>query len=409
MKIVAVWRSLLADRSGNIALIFGLCAVVVIAAAGGAIDYLRLAKERTAMQEAADAAALAAVKLRKAPESERNAAANQIFAQNYRMAGEDSPSPLHIAYAGDTATVTATRVVPTTLLGVIGKRSFNTVVTSEATTAWSSPVCMLALDAGHANGFEVYGNAALTGNNCAVVSNSGDDKGMRTYGGAQARAAQFGVVGGYNGDFDPVPETGIAPLPDPYADLRLPALGACAAASGRLKESAALNPGTYCDGLEIMAGATVRLNPGLYIMKDGPFKVQSGAAVSGDDVTIAFTGPKATLYLQGGGTLRLTAPTKGDFAGIVLFSESTSPEVELATISGGATLNYVGTLYLPTHELWVKSPAAERAVLKAETSSYGVIARRVWVQGNAELEVTRIDPDADSDSLRFKYGSRLVQ
>lgn len=180
--------------------------------------------------------------------------------------------------------------------------------------------------------------------------------------------------------------------------------------SDRLKnDSFVLRPGTYCGGLNILSGAEVILEPGLYIMQEGRFEVQSGAKVTGDEVTIAFSGKGSTLYLQGGGTLTLTAPKSGTFKGIVLFSESTSPFVEWATISGGATLTYDGALYLPTHELWVKSPSTDEAVLKATTNGYGVIAKRIWVQGRAKVEVSLEDPDPNVQTLRFRYGSRLIR
>lgn len=38
---------------------------------------------------------------------------------------------------------------------------------------------------------------------------------MRTYRGAQARAAELGVVGDFSGAVDPAPETGIDPVRDP--------------------------------------------------------------------------------------------------------------------------------------------------------------------------------------------------
>jgi hypothetical protein len=170
-----------------------------------------------------------------------------------------------------------------------------------------------------------------------------------------------------------------------------------------------LDPGTYCGGIEILAGATALLNPGLYIMKDGPFRVQSGAVVTAENVTLSFTGATATLYLQGGAQVRLTAPAEGDLAGLALFSESIAPNVEQFTISGGATLDLEGGMYLPTHEIWLKSPTTDRAVLTAATSDYGLVAKRFWVQGAADLEVTHVNPDSLENTLRLKSGVRLVR
>jgi hypothetical protein len=398
-----------ADQAGNMAIVFALCAALVIGAAGGALDYMRLTRERSALQEAADAAALAAARLYGKTEAERDASAQKIFAQNYRLSDGVAPV-VALTYDGDFVIVNVSRDVPTMLLGIVGKRSFSAAVTSQAARGVSAPVCLLALDETLPNGFEIYGNAGLTASNCAAVSNSADDRGMRTYGAATAEASEFAVVGGFDGTFSPTPISGINPLADPYAAKTLPAPGPCIDASSRLMQANfTLDPGTYCGGIEIMAGATARLNPGLYIMKDGPFEAQSGAVVTAENVTLAFTGPTATLYLQGGAQLRLTAPTEGDFAGLALFSESTASTVEWFTISGGATLDLEGGMYLPTHEIWLKSPTADRAVLTAATSDFGLIAKRFWVQGAADLEVTHVNPDSLENTLRLKSGVRLVR
>lgn len=51
------------DRSGNVALIFGMASVVACAAVGGAIDFKRAHLAKSELQGAADAAALAGTPL----------------------------------------------------------------------------------------------------------------------------------------------------------------------------------------------------------------------------------------------------------------------------------------------------------------------------------------------------------
>jgi hypothetical protein len=399
---------LLADRSGNLLAIFALCAAIVIGAAGAGLDFMRLASERSEMQEAADAAALAAARLYGKPEEVRDAAAARIFARNLHVPTERID--LDVAYDKDFVTVNANGKMPTMLLGILGKRSLSASVSSVAARSRSAPICLLALDKSLPNGFEIYGNASLTARDCAAVSNSADDRGMRTYGGASATAAEFAVVGDFDGDFSPPPSTDIDPVADPFADLRLPASGSCGNASSRLsRTSYSLDPGVYCGGLRIMAGATVTLKPGLYVMRDGPLEAQSGATVVGDGATVAFTGKTSTLYLQGGASMKLTAPKDGDFANIALFSESNSPYVEWMTVSGGATLEIIGAMYLPTHEVWLKSPDMNKAVLAAQTSTHGLIGKRFWVQGNSTLDVVHVDPDAEENTMRLKNGARLIR
>jgi hypothetical protein len=395
-------------RDGSIAVQFGLIAVVILAAAGVALDYVRTEQERASMQEAADAAALAAARHFKSPAQKRHRIALSAFAFNYKTQTDVVPE-LDVSFGDKSVTVASSRDVRTTLLHLVGIKDLRASVVSEAMVYGASPICLLALDHDLPNGFEVYGNATLTAKNCAGVSNSSDDEGMRTYGGGAATASEFAVVGDFRGGFTPTPQRGIDPVADPNANLRIPASSGCIDAAERLKKADfTLDPGTYCGGLQITANATATLNPGFYLMQDGPLVIQSGAKVTAEDVTIAFKGPKATLYLQGGGSLKLTAPDEGAFKGIGLFSESVSPTVEWMTISGGATLDLVGSMYLPTHEIWLKSPNTDVATLRALTTGQALIAKRFWVQGAAALEVELSDPTS-ANSLFLRDEVRLVR
>ena len=60
MNPVARARHFLVDRRGNFAVIFAVCIVPIIALAGAAIDYSRIRAAEDKLQDAADAAALAA-------------------------------------------------------------------------------------------------------------------------------------------------------------------------------------------------------------------------------------------------------------------------------------------------------------------------------------------------------------
>ena len=60
-------------------------------------------------------------------------------------------------------------------------------------------------------------------------------------------------------------------------------------------EQKTLNPGTYCLGLHIY-DSQVKLNPGTYIIKDGPLTIGHNSSVVGDGVTFVFTGEDSLLY-----------------------------------------------------------------------------------------------------------------
>ncbi|MFT4091208.1 MAG: VWA domain-containing protein [Asticcacaulis sp.] len=74
--------TLLTERGGNVAMIFGLSAVVVVGAVGGGIDFARVQTERSRIQEASDAAVLRATSLTSLTESEQQVAADRTFDSN---------------------------------------------------------------------------------------------------------------------------------------------------------------------------------------------------------------------------------------------------------------------------------------------------------------------------------------
>ena len=119
------------------------------------------------------------------------------------------------------------------------------------------------------------------------------------------------MTGGYEKDvsssLNPTPATGCPALVDPLLALPAPgeASGGCdytdiVVNNGQEVE---LEPGTYCKKLEINAGALARFKPGIYVIRDGIFKLNSGAAASGDDVLFYLTGKDSRLEFVSGSRL----------------------------------------------------------------------------------------------------------
>jgi hypothetical protein len=68
-------------------------------------------------------------------------------------------------------------------------------------------------------------------------------------------------------------------------------------------------------------------------------------------------------------------------------------------------------MYLPEQQVWV-SGASHDTIINANSPSLGMVTDRVWVQGNAVIEVTqenRRGIDGIDDPLRFEYGALLVR
>ncbi|MDA7948663.1 MAG: pilus assembly protein [Hyphomicrobiaceae bacterium] len=114
------------DRSGTVALLFGLTLIPIILAVGGAIDYANANHMRAKLQNALDSAAFAVG--REVVGGTDAGAARQV-GMDILIAnlGPGFPSDYAVNFAidGTRVTGTASLNVPTYLLGIIGKDHFN--------------------------------------------------------------------------------------------------------------------------------------------------------------------------------------------------------------------------------------------------------------------------------------------
>ena len=63
------------------------------------------------------------------------------------------------------------------------------------------------------------------------------------------------------------------------------------------------------------------MNPGHYVVQDGPFNVGGGANIDGQGVSFFLTGNDAVIDVAGGGDLDFSAPTTGDMAGMLFYAD----------------------------------------------------------------------------------------
>ncbi len=177
---------------------------------------------------------------------------------------------------------------------------------------------------------------------------------------ASVRAASIHVVGGVqlkkHGTITGDLSTGIAPIADPLAVLVAPgdAIG-----RGKVKcdkdDVLVLDPGVY-QGIKASGHCQLILNSGTYILAGGEFKASKDASITGSEVFIYLAGSNfpepgghfKDLKLKTKGTLTLTPPTTGPYAGVLLFQardnkKRISLDADLAGLQG--------TLYAPSVQL----------------------------------------------------------
>jgi hypothetical protein len=126
----------------------------------------------------------------------------------------------------------------------------------------------------------------------------------------------------------------------------------------------------YCEGLKITDGATVTLSPGTYLIQGGKFVVERGATLEGEDVGVFLTGESTTLEFSYDSTISLSAPKKGEMAGMLIFDDR-SDKADKHRIYSNNARKLLGTIYMPNGELYIdsKRPLADR-------SDYTVIIAR---------------------------------
>lgn len=415
----------LASDSGNLTIITGLSLAALTGVAGLATIFVQSLNAKAQIQGSLDAAVLAATAMRPGTsEDSRIAMAKAVFDRNLKDSAKNG-SPEIIVTETPSFTVKQTQVsgkakgsVHNTVGAALGITDLDIVVGAKAQKMMSGPVCVLALNGNQPASVSLYGDSHLAAADCAVQANSSSGQGLAIDGNqASATASQFGVTGGYSGsNWSPMPSPGSEPVADPYAALPVPEPGACAEVSSKLKNSSfTLDPGTYCGGLTIKAGATVKLNPGLYIMKDGPFMIGSGATVTGEDVTIALTGADSVLYFNSNSTTVLTSPQSGTYKNIQFISDrdvsDSKFKQETSTILSGASLDYDGVMYLPEQQL-LTSGTAHQVIIRANSPTFGMITDRLTAQGNVEIDITRLDKRGLGETVAasgFAYGAMLIE
>jgi hypothetical protein len=258
------------------------------------------------------------------------------------------------------------------------------------------PACVIGLDPTEEATFDFNGQARVDIKDCAAQANSSNGIGMRQVGQPSIKAKSIGVTGGYSGNaYEPEPITGTSPIPDPLASLPVPQTEACHFMSGAKLQQAVtmLTPGTYCGGLDIKAQSVVVLQPGEYVFKDGPLKIDSNSTVTGNNVMLAFLGPSSTLYLYAGSKLIVTSPSTGTYKNVQFFGDRevySSPGGNGAngdnlwfTVIGDSQLIYDGTLYAPSFHVWL----AGGSNIQGKSPNYIAIAKKLWFQDHTNVRL----------------------
>jgi hypothetical protein len=293
-------------------------------------------------------------------------------------------------------TARVTQQVPQLFSAVLGNKTG--MVAARASAALNPGLgCVYALDPIAPGSFQQNGTTIFR-SGCGIYVNSTNPAAMEGVGGATLQASLVNVAGGVNwqGSISPTPNTGVAPVMDPLRYLAAPP--PCSSTTGCNDASCAahpttvmvnsdvtLTPGVYCGGIKVQKG-TATFAPGNYIIVGGGISTQdTNSHVVGSGVffynTYNSSNPYKPISFNANSDARISAPTSGDYAGVLVMQDRGCCTVmPTESFQGGATSFFEGIIYAPNSLVQFSgNPSLDIAHYTI------VIARRFAVQGTATM------------------------
>ncbi len=384
-------RCFAGNERGNVALLFAIVAPLLLAFVGAGVDYGRYYQARAALQNIADKSALIGARQYAITQPGANLPSVIAKQEADNGIGDEPIVAGAIASATDdstnaSVTVSLTHSFKPTLFVSMFKSPIDLAVDATAQSLGSANICVIALEENSNNALLLQKDSQLTGDNCAIYSNSVNDSSLVSKDRAILSSVLNCTAGGYGGDlsnYTPAPLTDCPKKDNPLVDRAGPSVGPCDHTDFEINDAMeTLFPGVYCDGLAIKGNSKVTFSPGTYVIKDGVFLVDGTSSIDGVHVGFYFTGKAAKLKFTRDTSISLTAPTTGEMAGLlVLEDDSGNAGARVFEISSNDAKTLVGTVYLPKGRFY----AAAQAEVAAESAYTAIIARRIELDSSVNL------------------------
>jgi Flp pilus assembly protein TadG len=410
------------NERGTVAVIMGFLFPVLIAAFGLGFEITNWYLRTRSMQNAADAAAIAAATNSSSNYNVEAAAVATLYgytnATNNVTVAASNTAPCPAGFTAPCYSVTISSMVPLYLTEVIGYQGNSSLNGARQQTLTSSavankpivqqPICMLGLDT---TGTAVRSNGGPTTNftGCTVMSNSAG-----TCNGSNLQAT-MGLAHGTNNGCGFIQHSNIPILADPYAYMAsniptdLPSRcsntysqesrhgstwsgGTTWSGSKNLSGTASLAGNTLiCGDLRLTGDVTIDAPSGavLYI-ENGLLDLQGYTlrTASGSSVIIVFTGTNTGSYQHyptdnsGGsaGVLDIQAPTSGPFHGMALYQDpALTRNVDFTYAGNNPTWNLTGGTYFPNADVTISGVVNKSA---NGAQCFVMVAQDILINGN---------------------------
>lgn len=343
------------ETNGNIAIATALMIPLLAGAAGFGVETAYWYHKDLELQQAADKSAYTAA-------LERRSGSNSIKILNTAtyIATENGYEPGTLAvhhpptagaYAGDAKAIEVQLSIQ--LPRYFTSFFFDDMVTERvravALMQTAANACVLALSTTMSHAARFSGTANLNLIGCTVMSNSMTSDSVKVQGSAKVSADCIIAVG--NVDMTsgatmtecPGAITNAPPAADPFADLEIPSVSGNKTVGGG---SSPLQPGNYTNGMNLSGTRT--LQPGVYVVSGGDFKINANANISGTGVTI-YIKAGSNVSINGNATVNLSAPTSGTYSGMLLFGDRTG--TGNVNLNGTAASKLTGAVYFANQDI----------------------------------------------------------
>jgi Flp pilus assembly protein TadG len=368
-------RAAVSDRRGNVAMTVALIAFPLLLAVTGAVEVFSMSNQKSLLQAAADAGALAG--------------ANKLSVASYDMQTDVTTAAVtaaknQLSNTADPAAYTFTVKIDqpngqVTVDGQVAHKAFSGLIdigdgiihaSATAEALQKTPLCILQTAGGAIN---LSNTAQIRAPGCLIHANQNIDIAQT----AMITADRTQAAGKVTGPANPAGNSGAMPIPDPFADMNLNPKGGCDLSLNILtipviKQDLTLAPGVHCLPIIAVGTAHIHLQPGEHYFVGlgsigalGGLVMNDDSTIDGDDVTLIF-GPSQIFNFTGHAKVRLTARKTGPFAGFLI--ATTRDNHNTFTISSDNVRELLGTIYIPNATLDVTSQGAV-----AQDSDWSVI------------------------------------
>lgn len=424
--MLKAFKKLWNDDRGNALIIFGASLPLLVGAAGMATDTIQWTLWKRQLQRAADSGAIAGVytRLNSDTQTAVEAAVNADLAINNHVGialKSGFPQISRPADDGDkenqvTVELRISKSLPFSSMFMDAAPEIRASATA-ATVPGGDQYCVIGLDpSASVTGVEISGSTYLDLGECSLIANSKNPKtaasnGTNGNGGSAStvKAASLAASGGvqYSAqwqvkDYDPNSPA----AKDPFANVPAPSscnktLTVDLSKKQSYPQDFTTGAGAHVAGDVVCINGDVKVQGALqlqsnvtYVLNGGNLEMSSsGSSLNCTNCTIAMTNintPTNTGNIKiTGGTLNVSAPTSGTYAGIAFYQDRRGTDTGQKTqnqINGNSGQSVTGAIYIPNRSVLYNGGGSYTGNGTEVGACMMVVAKRVEFGGNSKIK-----------------------